>query len=163
MISFLPKSSDTSLDLSQHPDKTLNQKLPLFFLRIQQELFNFGAELAYPEKIQITSEHIIFLEAEIADFQTFLTPLKEFILPGGSQAASFCHLARTVCRRAERALVQYYQYEKNKKNKKNKNAEIIINTHANLLVYLNRLSDWLFIMARSINLLEKHADIFWKN
>lgn len=88
------------------------------------------------------------LEEAIDTLNDELEPLKEFILPGGSKAAAYCHLARTVCRRAERKLVELHRNE----------------TVTDIsLQYLNRLSDLLFVMCRSINKEAGVLDVLWKN
>lgn len=118
---------------------------------VQNELFNLGAELATldPGKLQlavISAAHIAALEAAIDRFEAHLTPLRQFILPGGSAGAAWLHLARTVCRRAERRLVALAAAE-------------TISPH--LLVYLNRLSDLLFVLARTANRAAGLADAPW--
>jgi cob(I)alamin adenosyltransferase len=111
--------------------------------RIQNELFSLGAQLATPHPTThqtdlIGSAQISALEAAIDQFQAGLEPLKQFILPGGTPAAAQLHLARTVCRRAERRLITLV-FE---------SAEPIA---SELVVYLNRLSDLLFVLAREAN------------
>lgn len=103
--------------------------------RIQHELFEVGAELAMPGYVKIAVEHVQRLERELDDLNAQLPPLEEFVLPGGTRAAALCHIARTVCRRAERR------------------AWAAANEHTvndAMLHYLNRLSDLLFVMARRL-------------
>jgi cob(I)alamin adenosyltransferase len=115
---------------------------------IQHRLFDLGAELSLPPgEIRIQQEDTESLEQAIDRFNADLPPLKEFILPGGSKAAAQCHLARAVCRRAERSLV-------------NLNNTQPVSEFA--LSYLNRLSDLLFVLARFINRESGHPDILWK-
>ena len=122
--------------------------------RIQNELFALGAELATPEPALqnhpiIEVEHIKALESEIDRLEAGLLPLKEFILPGGSRAAALLHLARAICRRSERRVVHLRHTD----------------SHAisdNMVIYLNRLSDLLFVLARSINAASGVVDIAWK-
>lgn len=107
--------------------------------RVQNELFIVGADLASPMTIdvpRITESHVAEIERLIDELLEELEPLKEFILPGGSQLGSALHLARTVARRAERAVVTLASHEE-------------INRQA--LIYLNRMSDLLFVMARVAN------------
>ena len=119
--------------------------------RIQNELFDLGADLATPPKLdeaegqalRIIDSQVERLEAEIDAMNSEMPGLTSFILPGGSAAAANLHLARTVCRRAERTVVTLTRAE-------------AINTQA--LIYLNRLSDLLFVMARSAN---DGADVLW--
>lgn len=125
--------------------------------RIQSELFDLGAELATPDPERmgtklITAEHIARLEATIDAYDERLPPLKAFILPGGVRAAALLHVARTVCRRAERRLVSLMAAEPND------TAPI----SAELIVYLNRLSDLLFVLARLVNQTAGQPDVPWR-
>jgi cob(I)alamin adenosyltransferase len=122
--------------------------------RIQNELFALGAQLATPDpaghQTQLVGPaEIAALEQAIDRFEKGLEPLKQFILPGGTPAAAQLHLARTVCRRAERRLVMLV----------NQSAEPIA---GDLVVYLNRLSDLLFVMARAVNRAANQADVPWQ-
>jgi cob(I)alamin adenosyltransferase len=103
------------------------------FLQIQNDLFDLGGELCPPFKIAMTEDKIIFLEENLKKWNNTLSPLKEFLLPGGNPSSAFCHLARTICRRAERNLVALDHVEK---------------LNPNILKYINRLSDVLFVAAR---------------
>lgn len=108
--------------------------------RVQNELFDLGAELATPRAEEqgmtlMTEEGIARLETAIDEHQAKLPPLKQFILPGGSKATALLHVCRTVCRRAEREVVTLQQH-----------IDEPIREH--VLVYLNRLSDLLFVLAR---------------
>ena len=115
--------------------------------RIQNELFDLGGEVCIPGHVVLTDTHVLFLDNEICRHNADLPPLKEFILPGGSRAASCCHLARTIARRAERTLVALSQGES-------------ISPLA--LQYLNRLSDLLFILARTLNRSAGVSDVCWQ-
>ncbi|MCY7387700.1 MAG: cob(I)yrinic acid a,c-diamide adenosyltransferase [Burkholderiales bacterium] len=115
--------------------------------RIQNELFDLGGEICIPGHTVMTDAHVMFLDAEIGRLNATLPPLKEFILPGGSRAAACCHLARTIARRAERALVALAQ-----------DAPV----SALALQYLNRLSDFMFILARTLNRNAGVADVCWQ-
>ncbi|MGH8397636.1 MAG: cob(I)yrinic acid a,c-diamide adenosyltransferase [Gammaproteobacteria bacterium] len=116
--------------------------------RIQHELFDLGSELCVPGYKAITADHITWLERTLDRFNADLPPLKEFILPGGSRAAGVCHLARTVCRRAERrTLTLHRQHPQNPESIK----------------YLNRLSDLLFVLARVIARQNGGAEILWRH
>ena len=114
--------------------------------RVQHELLDLGGELCIPGFRAITPEHVTRLEQELDGFNAALPPLKEFILPGGSRAAAVCHLARTVCRRAERRTYT-------------------LHTHSPLspqaLEYLNRLSDLLFVLGRVIARHDKGTEVLW--
>lgn len=110
---------------------------------IQSELFSIGAELATPDpdafSMRIIGEaHIARLEREIDVHETTLEPLKHFILPAGSAAASHMHLARSICRRAERRVVTLVRRHE-------------VSVSEELLVYLNRLGDLLFVLSRVVN------------
>ena len=116
--------------------------------QIQHDLFNLGGEICIPDYVILQKERIDDLEEAIDTLNDDLEPLKEFILPGGTKAASYCHLARTVCRRAERKLITLNRSEP---------------VTAISLQYLNRLSDLLFVMCRIINKEAGVADVLWKN
>ena len=108
-------------------------------VQIQHQLFNLGAELNNSELNFINADMVTDLEQKIDAFNKSLLPLKNFILPGGGHAASTCHLARAVCRRAERSVVMLSQHQ---------------NINNNIQIYLNRLSDFLFVACR---VLSRHA------
>ena len=114
---------------------------------IQNELFNVGAELTMGQAM-LKQENINWLENNLDELNLSLTPLKEFILPGGGLAASHCHVARAICRRVERSLVSL--------NKKNE-----LNTY--LMAYINRLSDYLFVLARAISKAEGKDETYWQS
>jgi cob(I)alamin adenosyltransferase len=114
--------------------------------RIQHELFDLGGELCMPGTSLIPDSYVIQLEADLDGFNEDLPPLKDFILPGGSEQASRCHMARTICRRAERLLVSLAKTED-------------INNIS--LRYLNRLSDLLFVMARVLARSEGNSEVTW--
>ncbi len=121
--------------------------------RVQKELFVVGAELATLKpsvEMQagfIQERHVANLEHEIDQWETELTPLTKFILPGGSKPSAWLHLARTVSRRAERSLV-HLSHD--------------LTVRPELLCYMNRLSDWFFVLARLINHRSKVQDILWE-
>jgi cob(I)alamin adenosyltransferase len=121
--------------------------------QVQSALFTVGAQLASPKgdpKIEIiTSAHVDFLERQIDVMSESLPELRNFILPGGGKTAAFLHLARTVCRRAERSMVWLGSMPN----------EVVDGW---LLIYINRLSDFLFVLARLANQLESVEDIPWK-
>ncbi len=115
---------------------------------IQHELFDLGSEFCLPGYIAITAEHVQRLETTLDRFNENLPPLKEFILPGGSRAAALCHLARTVCRRAERRAWTLHKQQ-------------VQNPEA--IKYLNRLSDLLFVLARVIARQDEVQEVQWKH
>ena len=120
-------------------------------IKIQNDLFIVGSDLANPnmsdKKIRTTPEMITFLEQKIDLLEPQLKPLTSFILPGGTLLASIIHMSRTISRRAETHVV-----ELSKTQKINKEAAI----------YLNRLSDLMFVLARTINNRKNIPDIVWK-
>lgn len=113
---------------------------------IQHDLFDLGAELCIPGHSVLTAAFIERLEQQIDSMNTQLPPLKEFILPGGNRAASACHLARTICRRAERRVFSLSKVE-------------TINDWG--LKYLNRLSDFLFVAARILARIDDGREVLW--
>ena len=115
--------------------------------RIQHELFEIGAELSLPGYRKITAEHVSRLEHDLDELNSELPPLKEFVLPGGTRAAAACHLARTICRRAERSAWT---------------ANALSALNPELLRYLNRLSDLLFVMARSLARQNGGQEVLWQ-
>ncbi|MBI3570382.1 MAG: cob(I)yrinic acid a,c-diamide adenosyltransferase [Gammaproteobacteria bacterium] len=114
---------------------------------IQHDLFDLGGELSIPGRVTISEDQVMRLEIMLEDLNEKLPPLKEFILPGGSEAAAVCHLARTVCRRAERSVIHLGETE-------------TINTAT--IRYLNRFSDLLFVAARTLNRHAGRTDVLWK-
>lgn len=120
--------------------------------KIQNELFVLGSDLSNPnmndKKNRITMTMIKDLEDCIDEFETGLNPLSNFILPGGSHVSSLVHFARTVTRRAETNIISLSEKEK-------------INNHCQ--IYLNRLSDLLFVIARVLNQRSKISDVIWKS
>jgi cob(I)alamin adenosyltransferase len=114
----------------------LQQDINACLVRIQNQLFDLGGELCIPGTTAITEDAVRELESSLDQFNADLPPLKDFILPGGIQAAAVCHVARTICRRAERRLCSLAKDEP-------------VNEQA--LKYVNRLSDLLFVVARILN------------
>jgi len=121
-------------------------------LQVQNILFVVGAQLATPPEVTgtltVTPEMLSMLEEAIDRIDAGLPPLKAFVLPGGTQAASQCHVCRTVCRRAERRVLALAS-----------RATI----PSELTSYLNRLSDYLFVLSRKINNEQGMQEIFWQN
>jgi len=127
--------------------ETLPQPVAACLVAVQHDLFDLGGELSIPGYTSMTEAHVERLESDVERFNADLAPLKEFILPGGARAAALAHVARTVCRRAERAVVAAAA------------TEAITPTAR---VYLNRLSDLLFVLARTLNRAEGRADVLWQ-
>ena len=135
---------------NKNKDSQINKVLE----NIQNELFTYGSEIAPPDESKrakftehISELHINTLENAIDRFMEKLPELKMFVLPGGSEAACYAHLGRTVCRRAERMLISLAN-------------EIEIRNE--LIVYLNRLSDLLFVIARYENVINGAEDVAWQ-
>jgi cob(I)alamin adenosyltransferase len=116
-------------------------------LEVQNDLFEVGAELSMPEYSGVDAASVTALEQALDELNADLPPLKEFVLPGGNRAAAACHLARTICRRAERRTFELAARE-------------AVGTE--LLHYLNRLSDLLFVAARVLARQEGGAEVLWK-
>lgn len=116
--------------------------------KIQHQLFDLGSELAVPGWSLIDEHYIQFLEQAAAQWHAQLTPLQEFILPGGSPLAAHIHIVRTVARRAERSVVALQQEA--------------VAVSGNVQKYLNRLSDAMFILAREANRRTGVSDVLWQ-
>ncbi len=115
---------------------------------VQHRLFDLGGELAVPGHDIIGEADVTDLEALIDQYNADLEPLKNFILPGGSRCIASAHMARSICRRAERRYLSLASEE-------------AVNTQAR--IYLNRLSDLLFVMARTIARLEQTPEVLWQS
>ena len=113
---------------------------------IQHDLFDVGAELCIPGHTTLTEAQLAFLDQRLAHYNGTLPPLREFILPGGCRSAALAHLARTVARRAERAVVALEQHD---------------TLNGFVRQYLNRLSDLMFVLARHFNDVHGSGDVFW--
>ena len=134
-----------SMQTDEHADTVLE--------RVQHKLFVIGANLASDESVMSIKTQlpcgeadITMLEQEMDQLFTVLPELNRFILPGGCMASSFCHVARTVCRRAERLIVELADQ-----------AEVDVN----LIKYINRLSDYLFVLSRKVSMDQKAPEIVW--
>ena len=114
---------------------------------IQNDLFDLGGSLSIPGRQSVTERHVERLETELDTLNAQLPPLKEFILPAGGRATSACHLARAVCRRAERCLVALAAAEQ-------------IDPQA--MAYINRLSDLLFVCCRTLARAESGEEVYWR-
>lgn len=138
-------------ELNSHLGVLLAEDMPdavrACLVDVQHDLFDLGGELSLPGHTILTATHVTRLEALLDDFNAKLPPLKDFILPGGSRAAGLAHVARAVCRRAERRLVTLSQQEQ---------------VPAFALQYLNRLSDLLFVLARVLNRHTGGDDVLWQ-
>lgn len=126
----------------------LRESLRNCLTEIQHKLFDLGGELSMPGYETIRAEDVAAIEQDIDSFNADLPKLKEFILPGGGQAAAACHLARTICRRAERRMVTLSRQED-------------INPQGR--IYLNRLSDLLFVVCRILARDEGGAEVLWRH
>lgn len=140
-------------------DQNIDTRTSETLLKVQNEIFTLGAMLATPPEKEtlkngnkrlniniISKEDIEFLEKEIDYMEQSLAPMTHFILPGGHQTVSFCHIARCVCRRTERLVVYLNEQEP---------------IDNNILSYLNRLSDYLFVLARKLTIDNQATEIPW--
>ena len=124
------------------------EELRQVFSGVQHDLFDLGGELSIPGHALLKAAQVEHLEKQLEAWNADLAPLKEFILPGGSRAAAAAHLARTVCRRAERSVVALGRKE-------------AVGQHARQ--YLNRLSDLLFVAGRVLNRAAGRGDVQWRH
>ena len=127
--------------------ETLPQTIATCLTDVQHDLFDLGGELSIPGYSAVTEAHVTRVEAAVEAFNANLAPLKEFILPGGTRAAALAHVARTVCRRAERSVISLAAAEAVSQRSR---------------IYLNRLSDLLFVLARAINRATSQTDVLWQ-
>ena len=127
--------------------ETLAETVRRCLLDVQHDLFDLGGELSIPGYTSIGDSHVTRLEGVLDRFNANLPALKEFILPGGSRAAALCHVARTVCRRAERRVVALAAAEP---------------LSPPMQRYLNRLSDLLFVLCRVLNRDAGVTDVYWQ-
>lgn len=115
---------------------------------IQHKLFDLGGELSIPDSVYIKADDVKKLENILDEFNITLAPLKEFILPGGGHVSALCHMARAICRRAERAMVTLAEQH-------------LVNPFS--MQYINRLSDLLFVLARVLAKKEGQGEVYWKS
>lgn len=140
-------------------DQEIDKHTSEVLFKIQHELFTLGAMLATPPEKEllksgkerlaiekINDEKVTFLESEMDTMNESLPPMTHFILPGGNNTVSFCHIARCICRRAERITTQLSDESE---------------LNPQILMYLNRLSDYLFVLARKLTLDTKAEEIKW--
>ena len=116
-------------------------------ISIQNCLFDIGGVLTTNSNVPLDTIHLDSLETETKGLNEKLSDLDNFVLPGGSESSSFIHIARTVCRRTERSLINANELEKIEKS---------------CLIYINRLSDYLFVLARKVNLDLGSKELLWK-
>lgn len=114
----------------------------------QQLLFNLGGELSWPGGALVKDDDVLAFDQALADLNEHLPPLKDFIMPGGSPACAACHVARTVARRAERAVWALHELEP---------------VNAPVMKILNRLSDYLFVVARTLGLADGASEAGWQH
>ncbi|AUL99324.1 cob(I)yrinic acid a,c-diamide adenosyltransferase [Zoogloeaceae bacteirum Par-f-2] len=127
--------------------ETLPEEVRALLTDVQNDLFDLGGEVCIPGMSMISANQVERLERALDHFNEPLPPLKDFILPGGTRAAALAHLARTVCRRAERTLVGLALEE-------------AVNDAPRQ--YLNRLSDLLFVLGRALNRAGGRGDVLWQ-
>lgn len=129
--------------------ESTNPQITAQLARIQHDCFDLGGELAMPGYELLPESSTEELEQDIELLNEDLPPLKDFILPGGNPSAANCHLARSICRRAERHAWKLYSIEPE-----------AVNPRA--IAYLNRLSDYLFVLARSLARAEGGSEVLWQ-
>jgi cob(I)alamin adenosyltransferase len=138
-------------ELNSHIGLLLCEELPAALreelVSIQHDLFDLGGELCIPGYTLIGETHVARLDALLQKYNADLPPLKDFILPAGSRGAALAHVCRTICRRAERAIVTLG------------NSETI---NANPRHYMNRLSDLMFVLSRVLNRFAGGSDVLWE-
>jgi cob(I)alamin adenosyltransferase len=138
-------------ELNSHIGVLLTESLPPAIAEtlssIQHDLFDLGGELSIPGHTMLREESVVELDQHLQHWNAMLPPLKEFILPGGTRSAALAHVVRTVCRRAERSLVALRASEE---------------ISSTALQYLNRLSDLMFVLARTLNRDAGGSDILWQ-
>jgi cob(I)alamin adenosyltransferase len=127
--------------------RTLPDAIRTCLTEVQHDLFDLGGELCIPGHRMIVPAHVERLERELDGFNEPLPALKDFILPGGGPAAAACHMARTICRRAERRCWSLARVE---------------SIAPDALKYLNRLSDLLFVIARVLARNESGSEVLWR-
>ena len=115
---------------------------------IQNDLFDLGGELSIPGFTLLAPERVLALDQALADYNADLPRLQEFILPGGNRSAAIAHVARTICRRAERSVITIGAHEQGA-------------VRPLCQQYLNRLSDLLFVLARTLNRVQGGGDVLW--
>ncbi|KKB63062.1 ATP--cobalamin adenosyltransferase [Robbsia andropogonis] len=128
----------------------LPESIRTCLLAAQHDLFDLGGELAMPGISVFPEKAVLAVEQWIEDGNADLPPLREFILPGGTAAAAAAHVARTVSRRAERSLWSLADDPEDGGSRVG-------------CLYLNRLSDWLFVVARQLNRTEGHDEVYWRS
>jgi len=138
-------------ELNSHIGLLLCEELPAALreelVSIQHDLFDLGGELCIPGYTLITDVHVGRLDTLLEKYNADLPPLKDFILPAGSRAAALAHVCRTICRRAERAIVSLGNTEKINDNPRQ---------------YMNRLSDLMFVLSRVLNRFAGGSDVLWE-
>lgn len=139
----------------------LPEAIDALLAQVQHDLFDLGGELSVPGMALLKPEQVAALDAALARYNAQLPPLVEFILPGGTQAAALAHVCRTVARRAERAVVALACEPAAPAG----GAESAPALRGELLQYLNRLSDLLFVLARTLNRAGDAAstEVYWKH
>lgn len=136
--------------------ESLPAEVDAILRRVQNDLFDVGAQLCIPGHTAVAEKQIVALEKALALYNAELGPLKEFILPGGTRNAALAHMARTICRRAERSVVSLLVDATGDLTKDQDRPDRL------LVQYLNRLSDLLFVLARALNKAAGRSDVLWE-
>jgi cob(I)alamin adenosyltransferase len=141
-------NSQIGVLLTQEFPELIDQAMRSLLNQVQHDLFDLGGELCIPGYTLLKEEQVFYLDEQLALYNAQLPKLAEFILPGGTKAAAQAHICRTVCRRAERSIVQLGHSDS-------------INDSPRL--YTNRLSDLFFVLARFLNLSAGGKDVLWNH
>jgi len=134
--------------------ETLPDGMDALLAQVQNDLFDMGAELCIPGHTALEERHVLFLDDALARHNADLGKLQEFVLPGGTRAAALAHMARCICRRAERSVVALDRAEAI-------SPDAAMRIQAPVKQYLNRLSDLCFVLARAINKGSDRGDVLW--
>lgn len=148
-IEALGNVDETNSALGLLLSEPLPEEVREALVAIQHDLFDLGGEIAVPGHTSLSARQIDRIEAQIERWNRDLPPLKEFILPGGARAAALAHMARTLCRRAERSVVAVSRTEND-------------SISESARIYLNRLSDLLFVLGRVLNRAAGGSDVLWE-
>lgn len=148
-ISALGAVDELNCALGMLASKPLSFDVRGVIAAVQNDLFDLGAELSQPGRLILTDDRVEFLGQQVERFNAGLPPLEEFILPGGSETAALCHVARATCRSVERVIVSLEEIDPAKSSVR--------------LPYLNRLSDLLFVLARVLNRESGTAEVYWSS
>ena len=147
-VEAMGNADELNIMLGILADESLPETISDCLINVQHTLFDIGGELSIPGHTLVKSDRVVYLEQTLDRLNKDLTPLKDFILPGGTRSAAYCHLARSVCRRLERSLFAV-------------GGQQSVSTITQQ--YVNRLSDLLFVIARTLNQEAGEPDVLWNH